>query len=605
MQHSDIPAALNAALTHHQQGHLREAAALYQAILQIAPQHADTLHLFGVLMHQSGQDGTAKHLIGTAIEIDPKRVEYHGNLGRVLHSAGETADAEKAYRDALALDPEFVDGLSNLGGLLLEKSEVEDALALLHKAVELAPEHGNAVMNLGNALRADGAMAAAEAAHQRAAALLPDSERAHLNLATTLLDLNKLEAADRALKRSLLLAPALVESLNNLAYLQINFPDFVTARRWFERAIAVEPLYAAPRSGIAECAYYQLDMETCLEHSRIAVELAPHDPQIRSRHALRLLATGRLGEGWDEREWRLKRADRVRRIGLPPLWEGEDLKGRRILVCAEEGVGDEILYAGLVSELLADGASVVLECDERLVPVFRRSFPSVLVHPYARAGDRFKPVQHYEWLPKDSPVDFAIDGGSLPKFLRRTLADFDRQQPYLSPDPVRTARLAERLAALPQGPRVGFAWRSKNTGAYRNIHYTELPAWRRMLTDPDLQIISMQYGRGWQAEIDNARATFGARITVLDDLDLTDDFDDILALASAVDVAVCPSSTLGWVGGALGKPTFVFHPVPLFVRYGTDGFPGFPSMRSFPKTVDGPWSGPVDAIHAALRAFGT
>lgn len=598
----DIDRALKAALLYHQQGGLGEAATLYVAILAQQPGNVDALHLLGVLKHQTGDHAGGLALIREAAARDPRRPEIQGNLGRVLHTMGKGAEAEAAYRAALDIDPGFVDALTNLGALQLETGRIEEAIGTLKRAVDRDADHGNATMNLGNSLRANGDVRAAEAAHRRAVRLMPGSERAWMNLATTLMDLERLGEAGEALRRSMALAPNLVEAINNFAFLQINTPDFAAAEAWFRRAVALEPAYAAPRSGLAEVAYFRGEIEAALRHSEAAVRLSPADPQIRVRHSMRLLAAGRLGEGWDEREWRLEAKDRVRRLGLPPRWKGESLAGRRILVCAEEGVGDEILYASLVPDLIARGAAVVLECDERLVPVFRRAFPEALVHAYARAGNRFKPVQRYDWLPTEPAVDFAIDGGSLPRYLRRDITDFERARPYLAPDPARLAHWRERLAALGPGPKIGFAWRSKHVSAFRNIHYTTLSDWRPLLTDPDLTLVSLQYGTGWRDEIREAERASGGRVAVLSGADLTDDFDDILAVAAAVDLMVCPSSTLGWIGGGLGRPTWIFHPRPLFVQFGTDRFPGFPSVRSFAKPVEAPWSDVVEAVHRACRA---
>ncbi len=595
---------MQAALAHHQQGRLAEAAALYQQILQHAPKDPDALHLLGVLMHQGGQHEAGRRLVEAAIEVAPERPEFLSNLGQILKALGRPAEAEAAYRKALSTAPAFVDAEANLGALLQERGAVAEAIALLRDAIRNAPRHANAHMNLGNALRRDGLAEEAEAAHRTAARLAPMSAEAHANLATTLMDRDALEEAGRALMRALLLAPALAEAANSVGYLLFNRLDYDAARRWFTRTLLLAPDYAAPVTGLAELAYFSGDIAAALEHSEAAINLAPDEPQIHLRHAIRLLAAGRLEEGWREREWRHKAPDRVRRIGLPPLWQGEPLAGKRLLICAEEGVGDEILYASIYRDAMARGAELVLECDARLLPVLRRSFPEALVHPYARAGDDFRPVQKYDWLPQDKPVDHAIDAGSLALHFRRTLKDFDDRKPYLKADPERVREVGDMIGKPGDGLKVALAWRSRSRTAFRDIHYTALSDWLPVLQEPGIDVFSIQYGDGWEEEIATLSKDTGSGPRVLSELDLTDDFDDILALVSAVDILICPSSTLGWIGGALGKPTWMFHPVPLFVQYGTDHFPGFPSIRSFPKAVDAPWSGPVEAIRAALGAYG-
>lgn len=110
----------------------------------------------------------------------------------------------------------------------------------------------------------------------------------------------------------------------------------------------------------------------------------------------------------------------------------------------------------------------------------------------------------------------------------------------------------------------------------------------------------MQYGNGWAEEIAEATDRLGCEITVFEDADLSDDFETIFALSEALDLIICPSSTVSWVGGALGKPTWVVHLRPNFTRLGTDHFPGFPSMRGFPKGVLEPWSVCFEPVRDAL-----
>ena len=593
---------LQQALTLHQQARLPEAAALYQQVLQRNPREPDALHLFGVLMHQGGQHETGRQLVEAALQIAPGRADFLSNLGQILKALGKLDEAEAAYRQALAKSPNFVDALANLGALLQERGAVAEAIGFLQQAIRTEPGHANAHMNLGNAFRKDGRIEDAEAAHRQAVSLSPLSEESHANLATTLMDQDRLEEAGRALKRALLLKPALAEAANSFGFLLFNQREYVQSGTWFRRAILLAPGYAAPETGLAELAYFSGDLEQSLRHSENALRLAPDEPQIHLRHAIRLLAAGRLEDGWQEREWRHKAPDRVRRLGLPPVWQGEPLAGKRLLVCAEEGVGDEILYASILPEVARQGAELVIECDERLLPVFRRAFPDALVHAYARAGDGFRPVQKYDWLPQDKPVDYAIDAGSLALYFRRTLPDFAKTHPYLKPDPERVLQAQDMLGRTGGGLKVALAWRSRKSSAFRDIHYTALKDWLPLFALPEAQVFSIQYGENWDTEIETLERETGLGPTVLPGLDLTDNFDDILALVSSVDVLICPSSTLGWIGGALGKETWLFHPQPLFVQYGTEGFPGFPCIKSFAKPFEESWERTISQITAALRS---
>jgi tetratricopeptide (TPR) repeat protein len=598
----DLQQGLQTALLLHQQGRVDEAIGLYEAILEIEPGHADALHLLGVARHQSGDSETGVALIRKAISRTRKRPEFHSNLGQALEALGRLGEAETAYRQALALDRDMTDALSNIGAILLSRGRTKDAIRALSKAVRLDPAHGTARMNLGNAKRAIGAPGEAMELHREAADLMPFSDKAWVNLATSLMDLQKLGDAEVALKRSLALSPALIESLNNLGFLYINHPDYQSAERCFRAALVTEPRYAAPHAGLAEVNFLQDRAETALEYSQRALELTPGDPQMRTRRAIQLLTAGRVHEGWRLRDARLEARDAIEHRRRPPRWDGAPLAGRSLLVTAEEGIGDEILFASCFPDVIASAGRCVLECDARLLGVFQRSFPTAQVEPVRRSGDRFKPIQDYDWLPKSPPVDLAIESGSLFQHFRPNLASYEGARPYLTADETLVANWRERLDALSPGLKIGFTWRSKELSRFRNSHYTTLDDWSDLFTLPDCHFISMQYGNGWATEIDDARDRLGCEITVFEDADLSDDFETIFALSAALDLIICPSSTVSWVGGALGVPTWVVHLRPNFTRLGTDGFPGFPSIRSFSKQVLEPWSVCFNPVKTALIA---
>ena len=223
-----------------------------------------------------------------------------------------------------------------------------------------------------------------------------------------------------------------------------------------------------------------------------------------------------------------------------------------------------------------------------------------MVEHVRRSGDRFKPIQTYDWLPTNPGVDCSIEAGSLFKHFRPNLDAYMGAGPYLVPDPERVEKWRDRLGSLGSGLKVGFAWRSKELSQFRNVHYTQLADWTGLLRRSGIHWISMQYGDGWKKEIEIAERAHGVKIVVFDDTDLSDDFETIFALSSTLDLIICPSSTVSWVGGAIGTPTWVVHVRPNFMRLGTDYFPGFPSMRSFPKRVLDPWSACFQPVSSAL-----
>lgn len=181
-----IPATLQRALQHHERGALDAAAALYRQILQADPQHADALHLLGVLALQQGRLDEAVQLISQAVARRPAD-NYLCNLGNALKAQGRLADAVAAYRQALALNPRMQQALGNLGDALLQLGLADEAAAVCRQAVALAPGAAELHANLGNALLRQGQVPEALASYQHALHLQPRWPLLHRLLGDALL----------------------------------------------------------------------------------------------------------------------------------------------------------------------------------------------------------------------------------------------------------------------------------------------------------------------------------------------------------------------------------------------------------------------------------
>ena len=149
--------------------------------------------------------------------------------------------------------------------------------------------------------------------------------------------------------------------------------------------------------------------------------------------------------------------------------------------------------------------------------------------------------------------------------------------------------------------KVAFSWRSRVRDWMRNNHYTELDDWRPLFALEGVSFISMQYGDDWRPEIDPWLGSTVAPIHCFDDTDMTNDFEAIFALAVAVDLVICPSSTLAWAGASVGTPTWMFHLKPFYPAYGLERVPGYPALSMFGKQVTEPWSGVFKSLAGALQ----
>jgi predicted O-linked N-acetylglucosamine transferase (SPINDLY family) len=201
------PKLIHEAIDLHSAGDLDRAAALYERILRSAPNHADALHLLGLIAYQRGDDVRAVELIGRAVAVKSGVVVPHNHLGMALLRLGRLEDAAACFGRALALDPRFALAHNNLGVVRQRQERLDDAIACYSQAVATDPKYSAAHKNLGQARRLKNEFASAAESFRAAIALNPDDADALAGLADTLLALGHAAEAVPVFQRALELAP--------------------------------------------------------------------------------------------------------------------------------------------------------------------------------------------------------------------------------------------------------------------------------------------------------------------------------------------------------------------------------------------------------------
>jgi Tfp pilus assembly protein PilF/SAM-dependent methyltransferase len=235
-----ISRAMQAALAHHQAGRLPQAEAIYQQILQVAPNHPDALHLLGVIFSQVGKNEIAVELIGRAISSKPDYAEAHCNLGNAFLAQGQLEAAVESYHKAISINPEYAEAYSNLAVALKEQGQLDAAVESLQKALSINPDDAEAHYNLGVAFQAQGKFDAAAESYHAAITIQPDFVKAYNSLTSALLSGGEVFKAFEVSKRSFQIAETnetkalLVRCLKNIRFIQ----DDADARYFLMRALS-------------------------------------------------------------------------------------------------------------------------------------------------------------------------------------------------------------------------------------------------------------------------------------------------------------------------------------------------------------------------------
>ncbi|MBL6934212.1 MAG: tetratricopeptide repeat protein [Alphaproteobacteria bacterium] len=560
---STAASLLQEALGHHGAGRMTEAAELYSRVLKAEPENPDALHLYGALRYQEGALEEALSLVDRAIALMPEAADYHNTRGLVLRGLERLDEAESALERALEIAPDHGEARANLGAALtrradrlLEEEAHKEAQALCRRVVELTPDNATAHNNLGKALTAAGKDGDAVAAFDRAAGLDSSFAAAHYNLGTLLQKRGESQRAVTVLGRAVEIDPDYAEAWSNLGQAWQSLGRHEEAMAAFNRAIELNP----------ECADTHANL------------------------ALLFLLTGNLEEGWAEHEWRWRKTSMQQRPFPQPPWDGTPLDGKTILLWGEQGVGDQLMFAGQIADLQAQGAAVILEADPRLAPLFARSFPHIEVVAKADPPDA--------QLLSDG-IDFQVPLGGLARYLRADAKSFPQHEGYLKADPDQTQALRERYKGDGGNLLVGISWGS--TDPKRPEKALALGGWKPLLEEPGVTLVDLQYGDTADERAALASET-GMEILHDGEIDPLSDLDGFAAQVAAMDVTVSICNSTIFMAGALGVPGRVLVPFAPGWIWGLDreDNPWFPSLRLIRQEKRGDWAGVMERVAQEL-----
>lgn len=511
---------------------------------------------------------------------------------------GRLQEAVQCYRQATRIDPDFAEAHYNLGVVLLLQGNAKDAVDSFHRAIAVKPEYFEAHTNLGAALELLGNAEEAITAYRQALRANPSHARAHCNLGGTLQTLKNPDEALAALEIALALEPQFPEALNNMGNVLCDLGRFDDAISSFQRALACQPNFAQAHHNLGNTLKKAGRMDEAAASLTLAIEINPDYAEAHWNFSHVLFLQGRLAEGWDEHEWRWRCAEAPaqKRDFTQAPWPGPDAPAKTVLVWGEQGVGDEILFAGMIPDLVKLSTNVIIECDWRLVPLFQRSFPETkcIAQTDPPAADVIS-----------GAIDYQISSGGMGRWFSRDFAAFPSRSSYLKADQDQQAAIRRKYQKGNPALVVGIAWSSINAdiGGEKSLPLTAL---RFLAEIPGIRLVNLQYGDTAGALRVFEEAT-GTAILHDEEIDQMADLDGFAAQVAALNLVVTVSNTTAHLAGALGVETYLMlNTVPLSCWFGERGdSPWYPSVQLFRQgTRGGDWSGVLAEVEAQVRGHG-
>ncbi|MDH3436134.1 MAG: tetratricopeptide repeat protein [Betaproteobacteria bacterium] len=518
---------------------------------------ADIWCLEGAERLAGGRLAEAEHAVARALECRHDHVEALLLQGAVFREQLRFEEAADSFVLAMHFRPDLAEGHYQLGVIATAEGRIREAESCFRRTLERAPAHAKAHNALGALLSERGAVDEAVSCFRRAIAANPEFAPAHSNLGCLLITrLDEFDEGAKHIEVACRLAPGAPDVKCNWAMLLQYRGQFNDALvRWTE----------------------------LIDSGALA-----DDAKARLDRAMILLLLGDFRAGWDEYEKRFD-ADRgaARDFGLP-RWQGEPLADKTILVYAEQGIGDEIMFASCLFDLIAVAGRVIIECSDRLQALFRRAFPQAFVH----GGRKDDPA---DWLTQCGPVDYQVPVGSLPRRFRPDRAAFPGVYPYLRADALRIEDWRARLRREGAGPVIGISWRGGTAGTRGRIR--SVP--------PELLVKALRPGFSW-VSLQHGAADGQPPVPGLQTFPgVTSDLDELAALMSALDLVVSVDNTNVHLAGALGRPVWTLLSGSPEWRYGASGdsMPWYPSAKLYRRNQGEGWEGVLARLALELDVF--
>lgn len=507
---------------------------------------------------QTGNAPKAEAILSKVIQSYPRYFPALHILGLIKASLGKHAEAANLFKKALRLNSADPSLHYNLAKALQESGNDSEAL-LHHKiAVKGSPLNAEAWLNYGKSLSNLGFDLDALGAYNKSLEINPNYVDALSNQGAAFKALKRYEEALAAYDKALYLNPNFAEAWLNkgVALKELQFYDQAVAA--YDKALYLNPNFAEASFNKGILKLYQLD----------------------------------FSDGWPGHElrWIMKSCNERPLETIKPRWDGQRKKGR-LLIWGEQGIGDQILFSSILSDLKNYPQKIIVTIDKRLISIFSRSFPE------------FSFIDKGSYISEDA-YDEHLPIASLGLFFRKTVSDFQLvKHPYLYGEAKPSNKLYLRPSNLEKKLMVGLSWSSQNPilGNDKSVSLRELV---EGLNLDNTQYINLQYGKTAQ-EISDLNEEHRNAIFTPPNIDTFNDIEGLINLIETCDLIVTVCNTTAHLAGAIGKEVLLLTPFSVGKFWYWQDIKGislfYPSVKTFKQINQGDWTAPINEIKTYIE----
>ena len=544
---------------------------------------AETYYRLGRYFDDRGESEEAFRFFQKAIEADPTLAGAYNDLGGIFHRRGQIEKAIPYYQKALSLHSNFAEAHYNLGNAFKETGLWPEAVNHTQKAIELDPNLHEAHYILGIAFYEQGQLDEAIGSWQKALQLKPGFTEVYFNLGIAYYNKGCLEEALTLCQKAVKLDPSLAEAHYNLGLVYYGKDLTEEAIRCWQKALQINPGHQDAYNNMGAAFQDKHELGKAQKCFQRAIDNNPDFSEAHWNKSLCHLLAGSFPEGWSEYQWRFRINTIFFNRHFPqPLWDGGDLKGKTILLYAEQGFGDTIQFIRYVPLVKKRGGRVLVECQEDLAS---------LLEPMEGIDQLIK---HGQPLP-----DFDVQCPllSLPLAFRTNLLDIPASIPYLTLNPALVKKWHEFMAADQDDLRIGLVWAGRPTHKKDRKRSLSFEAFEPLAEIPGVTFYCLQKGEAAQQAHNRPKGM--KLINVAEDLV---DFTETGALIENLNLVISVDTAVAHLTGALGKPIWTLLPFLPDWRWllEREDSPWYPSMRLFRQPSPGDWFSVIHSVRDCL-----
>jgi tetratricopeptide (TPR) repeat protein len=565
----------------HREGRIDLAEACHRKIVKIAPSSPEAEELLRALRPPATATAAASPLTAQRAEdADALSKRAASDLAR-----GNVEAALKSFRRVAELRPESAQPHGSLAEAHEQLGNIPGAIESYRRALMLQPDSVDLHCHLARVLCQQGELRAAGELYQSALVLDPKRHDVYSDLGFVLTELGNFGAAFEAFRRSLKLNPRAAKTFASVGHMFERKGDLGSAAAAYRDAVKLDPHLRAAHLDLGFVLYGLGELAEADDSFRRVLALQPDSAEAKVNLGLIHLLQGNFSAGLAEYESRWMVGVGDERRFLQRRWKGEPLRGERILLYAEQGLGDTLHFARYVPLVAARGGEVVLEVQPPLHGLLAK------IEGAKRVISRGDPLPEFTW---QCPLM------SLPFALGTAHATIPAKVPYIEVDPARASGWREKLAGDKQC--IGLAWAGNPAHPRDRLRSIPLERLTSLFSIPGAAFYSLQFGAG-REQISQLQPNACPIDRLIDLGDELKDFTHLAAIVANLDLVITIDSAVAHLAGALGKPVWILLNKGCDWRWFLDreNSPWYPTARLFRQSTAGDWQEVIERVEAALR----